>query len=194
MGDDVALAVPGAEEGAGVAVYALDDGVDGCGFAEGFDAELPGGFTLGALYCDLPVAFDAGGSGDGCGGGCCGAGGEDDGVAGGRCAEGSGEPAVVESGIEGAGEVVEGDEEVAVGKGGAGGGGLLGAVDEDGFEVGGRAGDIKVDGDLLVTDGGVALPCAGDGGLVLGEDSRRKQENSSEELHGGSVLLDVKGG
>ncbi len=63
VGDGVVLAGPGAEEGAGVAVDALDDGVDGWGFADRVDAELPGGFTLGALDGDLPVAFDVGCSG-----------------------------------------------------------------------------------------------------------------------------------
>ena len=49
VGDGVVLAVPGAEEGAGVAVDALDDGVDGGESCDGVDAELPADSPL-ALF------------------------------------------------------------------------------------------------------------------------------------------------
>jgi hypothetical protein len=64
VADGLLVAIPGTVEGAGVAVDALDDGVDEGGLFRGRNAELPGGLALVGGDGDLPVAFDVGAGGE----------------------------------------------------------------------------------------------------------------------------------
>jgi len=110
-------------------------------------------------------------------------------------AVGSGESAGGEVGVELAGEVVEGGDEVGAVECDGGCGYLIGvaggAVEEGGFEVGAVAGDADCERHMLgVMHGSDTLPDAGDGGLGGGgqgdgKDAERQREEAGESLHGG---------
>ena len=119
--------------------------------------ELPGGFSLGRLDGDLPIACD-----------CWGyqgwsrrsSAGENDWVADGGCPEGACQSSMGKGGIEGAGEVVEGDEEMGSGKGGRRGSGVFRAVKQGRTEGVGGVGEIEGERHLLAVDGSSSRPDA----------------------------------
>ncbi len=199
VADVVLMSIPGAVEGAGVTVDALDDGADGGGGSSlggGFDAELPGGFALVAGDGDLPVAMDVrtGGGGGGAGSTMKRDGNSRRSVGtGGGGAEGSRELVSGKRSFEGAGEVVEVEEKLAVLQGGRGGCGAFGAIEKSGVKIGSGAGDLETEGNFVAANGSGSFPRAanGRGGGSKGEAGGGGQKDATEQ-EGGSRELPGK--
>jgi hypothetical protein len=115
-------------------------------------------------------------------------------------AEGSSELVSGEAGLEGAGEVVEAEQELSVLKGDRGRCRSLGAIEQAGLQMRGGSGDLESDGDLLIVHSCRAFPKTidrgGRGGMeeggceqeVADKQRRGSQRLTSKGFHRGSTL------
>jgi len=88
--------------------------------------------------------------------------------------EGPVQMAVLERRVQRSRVVVEGEQEMVAGEDSARSRAALGPIEQRSMKIAAAAGDLEADWNLLAVNGGIPLPCAGDGSL--GDSRRCEQE------------------